>query len=166
MNLDFSTVHEGKFEKHFGADMDDVSLVLKSHLFLEEMLRSFCFEMVPQPRYLAESRLTFAQVVDLSRALYPVELKLGWLSELWPLADRINRIRNLMAHALDPDPVKLANHREVFISTVKSRFRGSEAYEFRSCLEAVLGGMNFVLQAGVTHKNGEDPLKIPRKTSE
>ncbi|MBP1086068.1 MULTISPECIES: hypothetical protein [Pseudomonas] len=166
MNLDFSTVHEGKFEKHFGADMDDVSLVLKSHLFLEEMLRSFCFEMVPQPRYLAESRLTFAQVVDLSRALYPVELKLGWLSELWPLADRINRIRNLMAHALDPDPVKLANHREVFITTVKSRFSGSEAYEFRSCLEAVLGGMNFVLQAGVTHKNGEDPLKILRKTLE
>lgn len=163
MNLEFSKGIDDRFAKHFSAQMDDVTLVLKSHLLLEEMLRGFCFEMVSQPHFLENSRLTFAQVLDLSQALYPNDLKLGRMVELWSLASKINRMRNMMAHALDPDLQKLSGHRDSIISSAKSRFKGSENWGFPACLAGILGAMNFVLQAGITHTNGENPLHIPRK---
>ncbi|WP_223184023.1 hypothetical protein, partial [Pseudomonas fragi] len=73
VNLEFTQKHEQHFERHFDSSMDDISLTLKCHLLLEEMLRDFCSKIVPQPQYLADSRFTFAQVLDLSKALYPTE---------------------------------------------------------------------------------------------
>jgi hypothetical protein len=163
VDLQFSEAQDAKFKKHFNQAMDDITLVLKCHLLLEEMLRSFCHEMVAQPKFLAESRLTFAQIVDLSQALYPTDVKLGWLSELWVMASKINRLRNMLAHSLEPDPAKLAIQRDAITNMVRSRMKSAHSLDFLGCLCMMLGGMNFVLQAGITGQKGEDPLKIPRK---
>lgn len=163
VNLEFSQKHDERFEKHFNSSMDDITLTLKCHLLLEEMLRDFCSKIVPQPQYLADSRLTFAQVLDLSRALYPTEVKLGFLAELWPVAEKINRVRNMMAHSLDPDAVKLEAHKLAIMGIIRSRFKNFKDSSFSSCLAGLLGAFSFLLQVGVTYKNGEDILKIPKK---
>jgi hypothetical protein len=163
VNLEFSKKHDEQFERHFDAEMDDITLILKCHLMLEEMLRDFCSAMVPQPRHLADSRFTFAQVLDLAKALYPTKIKIGSLAEMWTLAEKINRVRNLMAHSLEPDSLKLQAHKLAIVKAVKSRAADSEDYEFAGCLTYVLGSFGALLQVAVTHKNGEDFLKIPAK---
>jgi hypothetical protein len=164
VNIEFSKKHDQRFEKHFTSQMDDMTLILKCHLMLEEMLRDFCSEMVPQPQFLKDSRFTFAQILDLSRALYPADIKLGGLVELWSLCERLNRIRNMMAHALDPDSTKLDGHKAAIVEAVRSRGEGDTAsLEFVGCLTYILGAFSLILQVGVTHHNGEDFLKIPRK---
>ncbi|MNN75448.1 hypothetical protein D3C81_1917530 [compost metagenome] len=128
------------------------------------MLRDFCSEMVPQPQYLKDSRFTFAQILDLSRALYPTGIKLGGMVELWSLCEKINRIRNIMAHALDPDSTKLDGHKAAIIEILRSRGEGNtSSLGFVGCLTYVLGAFSLILQVGVTHKNGEDFRDIPSK---
>ncbi|VVM58041.1 hypothetical protein PS647_01840 [Pseudomonas fluorescens] len=46
VNVESSRKHDKRFEKHFSLQMDDITLILKCHLMLEEMLRDFCSEMV------------------------------------------------------------------------------------------------------------------------
>jgi hypothetical protein len=65
VDIEFSKKHDKRFEKHFSSQMDDITLILKCHLMLEEMLRDFCSEMVSQPQFLKDSRFTFAQILDL-----------------------------------------------------------------------------------------------------
>ncbi|MGA8134050.1 MAG: hypothetical protein WCA48_07840 [Pseudomonas gingeri] len=164
VNLEFSLKNDERFEKHFTPQMDDITLILKCHLLLEEMLRDFCSEMVPQPGFLKDSRLSFAQILDLSRALYPTAINIGGMAELWTLCEKINRIRNMMAHALDPDSTKLDSHKAAIVEAVKSRGPGNtSSLGFVECLTYILGAFNLILQVGVTHKNGEDFRNIPRK---
>ncbi len=164
VNVEFSKKHDKRFEKHFSSQMDDITLILKCHLMLEEMLRDFCSEMVPQPQFLKDSRFTFAQILDLSRALYPADIKLGGMVELWSLCEKINRIRNIMAHALDPDSSKLDSHKAAIIEAVRLRGEGNtSALEFVGCLTYVLSAFSLILQVGVTHNNGEDFRDIPNK---
>lgn len=163
VNLEFSEKHDEKFLKHFNGQMDDITLILKCHLLLEEMLRDFCSAMVPQPRFLADSRFTFSQILDLSKALYPNDIKIGSLADLWSVAEKVNRVRNMMAHTLDPDSSKLEVHKDGIRSTIRSRFKGCADLEFSGCLTAVLGSFSLILQVGVTHKNGEDFRKIPKR---
>ncbi len=164
VNVEFSKKHDQRFEKHFTAHMDDITLILKCHLMLEEMLRDFCSEMVPQPKFLKDSRFTFAQVLDLSRALYPDDIKLGGMVELWSLCEKLNRIRNMMAHALDPDTSKLDGHKAAIIEAVRSRGKGdTKSLGFVGCLIYILGAFSLILQVGVTHHRGEDFRDISRK---
>lgn len=164
VNVEFSKKHDKRFEKHFSSQMDDITLILKCHLMLEEMLRDFCSEMVPQPHFLKDSRFTFAQILDLSRALYPADIKLGGMVELWSLCEKINRIRNIMAHALDPDSSKLDSHKAAIVEAVRLRGEGNtSSLEFVGCLTYVLSAFSLILQVGVTHNNGEDFRDIPNK---
>ncbi|QKZ05878.1 hypothetical protein [Pseudomonas eucalypticola] len=164
VNVEFSEKHDERFEKHFSSQMDDITLILKCHLLLEEMLRDFCSEMVPQPQFLKDSRFTFAQILDLSRALYPADIKLGSMADLWSVCEKINRIRNMMAHALDPDSSKLESYKASIIEAIRLRGKGNtSSLEFAGCLTYVLGAFSLILQVGVTHKNGEDFRDIPRK---
>ncbi|WP_313451878.1 hypothetical protein [Pseudomonas rhodesiae] len=164
VNVEFSKKHDQRFEKHFTAHMDDITLILKCHLMLEEMLRDFCSEMVPQPKFLKDSRFSFAQILDLSRALYPDDIKLGGMVELWSLCEKLNRIRNMMAHALDPEASKLDGHKAVIIEAVRSRGQGdTDSLGFVGCLTYILGAFSLILQVGVTHHRGEDFRDIPGK---
>lgn len=164
VDLEFSRKHDQRFSKHFTAQMDDITLILKCHLMLEEMLRDFCSEMVPRPQFMKDSRFTFAQILDLARALYPVDIKLGKMDDMWALCEKLNRIRNMMAHALDPDSLKLAGHKSAIIESIRSRGDGgNSSFEFDECLTYILGALGFILQAGVTQHKGESILDIPRK---
>jgi hypothetical protein len=164
VNVDFSNRHDQRFEKHFTPHMDDITLVLKCHLLMEEMLRDFCAEVVQQPQYLQGSRFTFSQILDLSRALYPSDIKLGSMAELWVLGEKLNRIRNMMAHALDPDSSKVESHKASIIEAVRERGQGDTgSLGFVGCLVYILGAFSLILQVGVTHHKGEDFRDIPRK---
>jgi hypothetical protein len=163
VNLAFSEKYDELFGTHFNGQMDEVALILKAHLLLEEMLRDFCTTMVPQPQYLKDARFTFAQTLELSRALYPPHVKLGSLVELWSVAAKINRVRNLMAHSLEPDQTKLDECKNAIIMVVRSRREENRSLDFAGVLAYVLGSFNFILQAAVVDKNGEDLRDIPRK---
>ncbi|PTQ70402.1 hypothetical protein [Pseudomonas sp. GV071] len=163
VNIEFSQKADARYNKHFASEMDDISLILKGHLLLEEMLRDFCSAIVPQPKHLSDCRFTFAQILDLSHALYPADIKLGRYSELWAITGKINRLRNLMAHALEPDSQKLEGLQESVISTIKvlSKY---EHVNLAGCLSFILATFSAILQIGVTHNAGEDFRDIPRKS--
>jgi hypothetical protein len=84
--------------------------------------------------------------------------------ELWSLCEKINRIRNIMAHALDPDSSKLDSHKAAIVEAVRLRGEGNtSSLEFVGCLTYVLSAFSLILQVGVTHNNGEDFRDIPNK---
>lgn len=100
-HLDISTKHFVLSDKHLSEDLDELSLILKSHLLIEELLRDFCEHSVGQPKYLRDARLTFKQIFYLARSIYTLNVpRLEWT---WGAVASLNDMRNLMAHAIEPN---------------------------------------------------------------
>lgn len=74
---------------------DPTYTLLKAHLLFEEMLRAYLDKMLPSPEALKGSRLTFAQVLAVARALSPQSSQANWC---WKAVADFNKIRNLLAH--------------------------------------------------------------------
>ena len=82
---------------------DDVSLVvLKGHLVIEEMLFEIAAAHCSSPEHLANARLTFAQLLQVTQAL--VKLPVG--SKVWQAALMLNGIRNSLVHNLEPKEIE------------------------------------------------------------
>ena len=77
---------------------DRVLVVLKGHLLIEELLREYVNHHVRNPESLQDARLTFHQALCLARAFAPEESK----EKLWNSVDKLNSLRNKIAHSLEP----------------------------------------------------------------
>src|SRR5437867_4607482 len=76
---------------------DPTLLVLRAHLLIEGRLHDILAGACRAPAELAPVRLTFYQVIGLSRAI------IGRRDEpAWDFAARLNEVRNRMAHHLEP----------------------------------------------------------------
>lgn len=97
-------------ERTFGLERADdvleshnpnVLLVLKIHLLVEEELHSIVDSSVRHPQYLAEAGLRFRQLMSIAKAIH-------WSEEnapLWEAIKALNRIRNKIAHKLEPGDI-------------------------------------------------------------
>ena len=144
--LDISTKHFALAEKHLHDDLDESTLILKTHLLLEELLRDFCESSVSNPKYFRDARLTFKQVLLLVRSMAPVQSHPSeWV---WGSIGHLNTMRNLMAHAIEPDEVKYGNCRTAIMQAVNSAFPGpgAEAPDFHESLAYVYGLIGGLLQ--------------------
>lgn len=79
----------------------DASLsILKAHLLFEEMLRQYLVKSLPNPEALEGSRLSFVQLVAVARSLSRELEPDSWL---WVAIQRLNKLRNILAHELASD---------------------------------------------------------------
>lgn len=80
----------------------DVELMLlKSHLLVEEALTKLIAGHAKHPEHLRKARLTFAQKMNLARAL--CDLKNGdWI---WKPIEKLNEARNALSHGLDEEHI-------------------------------------------------------------
>ena len=72
-------------------------LVLKGHLLVEHLLTEFICSKLPQPGFLENAQLRFPQRAALARSLGP----LGPSDWVWSALDKVNSVRNALAHNLE-----------------------------------------------------------------
>ncbi len=88
-------------------------MLLKGHLLIEELLRTYIEQSVPNPRELRQRDLTFAKCLMLCRAFTPPD-KDSWAFDA---AKQLDSVRNEIAHELTSD--KLQKKLETFIGIVE-----------------------------------------------
>lgn len=83
-----------RFDKLLPIDADELTIILKGHLLIEEQLRAIIRALVANPEHLDEARLTFANSLHLARAVA------GHFNKgvCWSAAKQLNVVRNLIAH--------------------------------------------------------------------
>jgi|TARA_B100000700_G_scaffold8263_1_gene8657 hypothetical protein len=80
-------------------ETEDVELVvLKGHLIVEEMLYAIAEEHCSDVKAFREARLTFAQLLNVTRAM----VKLPVLETCAPIIKKLNTLRNQLMHNLEP----------------------------------------------------------------
>lgn len=76
---------------------DPTLIILRAHLLIEERLRDILAGACRSPDELGQARLSFYQIFCLCRAI------VGRSDEpAWAFVERLNTVRNRMAHHLDP----------------------------------------------------------------
>jgi len=91
-----------RYDKHM-PDTDDLSLiVLKGHLLIEEMLIDIRDKLLPHAEYLKPVNLKFNQLLHVIRSA--IESKHDHKS--WDLIVEFNKLRNNLAHNLEPPKLK------------------------------------------------------------
>lgn len=151
--------HEALFSKHVNGSLDEPTLVLKTHLLLEELLRDFCLQSVPYPKHLRQARLSFNQTAQLARSLCILsDTAFDWI---WSVVSHLNKMRNLMAHELEPDQAKFEECRQKIIAAALSFSRPSETEvlvnlnELGGCLGYTLGALSTILEVGMAMETDE-----------
>ncbi|MDZ3994872.1 hypothetical protein [Pseudomonas sp. Teo4] len=144
LSPEFITRNGDLFTKHFPADLDEQSMILKAHMLLEATLRDFCASCVTHPEHLRGRGFQFAHVLSLAQALCPVTELNPYAEMLWALAKNLQRLRNAMAHELEPDPNKIEKCKNAIVSLVNQQERG-RVYDLRGSLEFMLGSFNAFL---------------------
>ena len=86
-------------KKHIGEVDDPILLILKSHLLIETFLNSFIQKFFQNPKAVLDARLSFRQTLLIVKALHGYGEK-EWL---WEAIDRLNRLRNDLAHNIEPE---------------------------------------------------------------
>lgn len=87
-----------------GQAPDDMTFsILKAHLLVEELLRQYLSKCFPNPKALDGARLTYAQLAAVGEAFTPASELNSWL---WNAVQRLNKIRNVLAHELIGDSLE------------------------------------------------------------
>jgi hypothetical protein len=86
-----------RFRRHLPRSNDLTLIVLKGHLLLEELIDGIIADSLSNPTALTPARLTIFQRLRLARALVNKVLD-GPLDS----AEKLNTLRNRMAHHLEP----------------------------------------------------------------
>jgi hypothetical protein len=92
---------------------DETLIVLKGHLLVEDLLRSFCESVVPNPQHLG--KLQFSQSLAVARALDDGVKVPDWA---WGAASMLNGLRNMLAHRLEA--TEYPKRRAEFMQHVRS----------------------------------------------
>ncbi|WP_200377930.1 hypothetical protein [Rubrivivax gelatinosus] len=81
---------------------DPTYSVLRAHLLFEELLRDFVAKQFVHPTALQGARLSFAQLLAIGRAAAVTLEPNDWR---WAALDKLNRLRNLLAHNIEAEVV-------------------------------------------------------------
>ncbi len=94
---------------------DDFDLItLKGHLIVEQELVELLSRIVKLPLAVDDARLSFYQLSKLAKA-HTFTDEGAWI---WKALEKLNKVRNLYAHNLEPD--EATGHIEDFIAIVES----------------------------------------------
>ena len=123
---------------------DFALVILKGHLLLEEQVRAIVDERLTNPTSLNDARLECHQAICLAEALCPRDVE----PVLWKSAKKLNKLRNDIAHNLDPNG--LGDRVADFVSSFPSGFE-SENDTLQEKFEKSLLSL-FVSMAELTDK--------------
>lgn len=87
-----------RFYKFLPRSEDQSLVLLKIHLLVEEQIRAFLDERLPNPEALAPARLTFNHVACLAEAISREDIH----TNVWAAVRKLNQMRNDIAHKLVP----------------------------------------------------------------
>lgn len=96
-----------------------ILILLKGHLLIEELLRTYIETTVPNPGAIRHGDFSFARCLKLCRALTPAD-RVSWAFDA---AEQLNSVRNEIAHELASD--KLQEKLESFIDIVETYSKDS-----------------------------------------
>ncbi|MDN4569978.1 hypothetical protein QY051_12955 [Enterobacter hormaechei] len=91
-----------RYEKHLNAGMDTTSILLKGHLFVEELLfeilKLHCRDSGP----IESIKLGFSHKLNLVHAMFGSHLPgMEFPKTVWAALDKLNKLRNALAHNID-----------------------------------------------------------------
>lgn len=81
---------------------DAALLILKLHLLIEEQIRAFVDERLQHKSALVQARLDCHQAICLAESLCTEDIH----PNVWEAARKLNRLRNEVAHSLEPSGVQ------------------------------------------------------------
>lgn len=115
---------EARFDKLVPVDADELTIVLKGHLLIEEQLRAITRSLVANLEHFDNARLTFSNALHLARAVA------GHFNQgaCWVAAERLNSIRNRMAH--QAEPLLSSDLFEKFFAVCEAEPRWSAVHEY------------------------------------
>jgi hypothetical protein len=85
------------------SESDPTYLVLKAHLLAEEVLYEFLQSQSYQPKCIDDAKLSFVQCLSLAKSFHKFSRPDWWA---WSALSRLNSLRNLIAHNLEPTSTK------------------------------------------------------------
>ena len=109
------------FLRHFPRTDDTTLIILKGHLLLEEEINNLLHEMLANPAALDGLQINFFTKAQFLRALIKNEM----LDAILDAAEKLNRLRNRLAHNLEPAGVDAAIRD--FVTGADGRILGGEA---------------------------------------
>lgn len=113
-----------RFKKFLPYNGDRDLILLKGHLLVEELLRTYIKKMLPQPDELSDPReFGFIQYLRLTKA-FQEDASHDWI---WVALEKLNSIRNLLAHHLEPKGFE--DRLEHFLSFVEENAAGKRTEE-------------------------------------
>ncbi|MGX9934810.1 hypothetical protein ACVFVO_05455 [Advenella kashmirensis] len=91
--------NEERFDRLIPRTADELTVILKGHLLIEEQLRAITRSSVSNPEYFDDAKLTFYSALRLARAVA------GHFNDgaCWVAAERLNSVRNRIAHNAEPN---------------------------------------------------------------
>lgn len=93
-----------RFISHLPLDStDNVTVVLRGHLLVEELLREYVSLQFQKPEMLKDARLTFHQILCIARASSNDAAS----DKLWLSIEKLNGLRNKLAHSLEPKDLEI-----------------------------------------------------------
>jgi|GEM_PF-4479750 hypothetical protein len=148
---------------------DLISIVLRGHLVLEELLFSAVAAHCPNAEYLKMANLRFPQLVAMLRALEKLPAVPPWL---WKALTELNGLRNSLAHRIELADLNARVER--FVSTIPSGLEAehklpppvTQKESVRHALLYMLGALSVVavFQSAMEELIIETIRQNPRKT--
>ncbi len=91
-----------RYEKHLHHRMDITSIILKGHLFAEELLMDILRLHCRDSKPIENIQLSFQHKLKLVQALFGSHLTgFKYPEKIWPVLDNLNQLRNALAHQID-----------------------------------------------------------------
>ena len=122
----------GRILTHIPEGTDASLSILKGHLIIEEELNKALNSKVKNESDIANARLSFKQLMLVTKAHYINEDN-SWY---WGALNKLNKIRNSLSHNLEPDD--LNTNLVELIELVESHYENEEENTFHERLRRVL----------------------------
>lgn len=91
-----------RYNKHLHLDLDITSIILKGHLFVEELLTEILKLHCRDSKPIENIQLSFHHKLKLVQALFGSHLSgFQYPGNIWPVLDHLNQLRNALAHQID-----------------------------------------------------------------
>jgi hypothetical protein len=149
---DFLSKNGDLFTKHFPASGDDQAMVLKAQLIFEALLTDFCMRCLPSPKYLAQTNPSFHLISQLARAMFVLpDPKIDFV---WTVIQKVNKLRNVMAHELEPDLVEINSQRQTIFDIINANTVGPAFQNLSDALSYLAGMLQAMLTVSLASRPG------------